>query len=163
MFILHDVVTKLSGEQMLNLVLLSENPAFIAVITAFTLLLLFIGFVCFNLLNRLNNLEKSLETIERVSADTAANFLNLCVRWDGWIENFEKFDKKNNQAILLIEQIRYEQELLTKVLGSENKLSKAIELARSGSGVDEIMLKAGVSSDEAIAVVKFHGPNEVDH
>ena len=154
------MIIKLSGEQMSNLVLLSENPAFIVVITAFTLLLLFIGFVCFNLLIRLGNLEKSLKTIGRSSSDTAANLLNFDFRWDEWIKNFEKVDKKNNQVITIIEQIRYEQELLTKVLGSKNKLSKAIELARSGSSVDEIMLKAGVSSDEAKAVAKFHGPND---
>ena len=75
-----------------------------------------------------------------------------------WKSTFEKFDKKNSDAIVLIEQIRAEQELLTKVLGSENKLSRAIELARSGSSVDEIILATGINSDEAKAVVKFHGP-----
>ena len=154
------MIIKLSGEQMSNLVLLSENPAFIVVITAFTLLLLFIGFVYFNLLTRLSNLEKSLKIIGRSNSDTAANLLNFGLRWDEWIKNFEKFDKKNNQVITVIEQIRHEQELLTKVLGSKNKLSKAIELARSGASVDEIMLKAGVSSDEAKAVARFHGPND---
>ncbi|MDC1383339.1 hypothetical protein N8500_07610 [Candidatus Puniceispirillum sp.] len=90
----------------------------------------------------------------------AANLLNFCLSWDEWTKSFEKFEKKNNQLIIVIEQIRHEQELLTKVLGSKNKLSKAIELARSGSNVDEIMLKAGVSSDEAKAIARFHGPND---
>jgi hypothetical protein len=118
---------------MSNLVLLSENPTFILVVTAFALLLLFIGFVAFNLLIKLSHLEKTLKMIERSGSDTAANLLNFGLRWDELIKSFESWNKRNNQIITIIEQIRYEQELLTKVLGSENKLSKAIELARSGS------------------------------
>ena len=156
------MIIKLSGEQMSNLVLLSENPAFIAMVTAFTLLLLFVGFVCFNLLTKLNGLEKAVKIIGRANSEITANLLTLDIRWDEWIKIFEKFDKKNNQIVMVIEQIRYEQELLTKVLGSENKLSKAIELARSGSTVDEIVLAAGVSADEAEAVAKFHGPSDVN-
>ena len=142
---------------MSNLILLLQNPTFIAVITAFTLVLLFIGFVCFNLLARLNNIEKSMKIVGRANSDVAANLMNFSLQWDKWVEHF---DNKNNQMSTVIEQIRYEQELLTKVLGSKNKLSKAIELARSGSTVDEIMLKAGISSDEAKAVARFHGPGE---
>ena len=145
---------------MSNLILLLENPTFIAIITAFAVLLLFLGFVGFNLLTRLSNLEKSMKTIGKTNSDTAANLLNFSFIWDEWIKNFGKFDKRNDQIIMVIEQIRYEQELLTKVLGSENKLSKAIELARSGSTVDEIVRATGVSSDEAKAVAKFHGPSD---
>ena len=46
-------------------------------------------------------------------------------------------------------------------MGSQNKLSKAIEFARAGSSVDDIVQKAGISVDEAKAVVRFHGPNDL--
>ena len=62
----------------------------------------------------------------------------------------------------MVEQVRFEQELLTKTIGSDNKLSKAIEFARAGSSVDDIVKKAGISVDEATAVARFHGPNDPD-
>ena len=62
----------------------------------------------------------------------------------------------------MVEQVRFEQELLTKTVSSENKLSKAIEFARAGASVDEIVKRAGISVDEAKAVARFHGPNDSD-
>ena len=64
--------------------------------------------------------------------------------------------------VAMVEQVRFEQELLTKTVGSDNKLSKAIEFARAGSSVDDIVKRAGISVDEATAVVRFHGPNDSD-
>ena len=144
---------------MSNLVILSENPAFIVVLTTFAIIFLFIGFVVFNVLSKVNKLERTVSALKNMGSDSAAVLVNFYRRWEEWENTFEQFDKKNSDAIVLIEQIRAEQELLTKVLGSENKLSRAIELARSGSSVDEIILATGVNSDEAEAVVKFHGPD----
>ena len=49
---------------------------------------------------------------------------------------------------------------MTKTVVSDNKLSKAIEFARAGSSVEEIVKRAGISVDEARAVARFHGPND---
>ena len=76
------------------------------------------------------------------------------------IKNFEKCGNRHDQLIAIVEQVRFEQELLTKTVGSDHKLSKAIEFARAGSSVDEIVQRAGISVDEAKAVVRFHGPND---
>ena len=146
---------------MSNLVILSENPAFIVVLTTFAIILLFIGFVVFNVLSKLNKLERRVSALKNIGSDSTAVLVNFYRRWEEWKNTFEQFDKKSSESIVLIEQIRAEQELLTKVMGSENKLSRAIELARSGSSVDEIILATGVNSDEAMAVVKFHGPDNV--
>ena len=146
---------------MSNLVILSENPAFIVALTTFAVILLFIGFVVFTVLGKLNKLERTVSALKNMGSDSAAVIVNFYRRWEEWKNIFEEFDKKNSDAIVIIEQIRAEQELLTKVLGSENKLSRAIELARSGSSVDEIILATGINSDEAKAVVKFHGPGNL--
>jgi predicted PurR-regulated permease PerM len=144
------------------LILLSENPAFIVIITIFALLILFLGFVGLNLLIKLNRLESLAKNIRNDSSDTAEGLINFSLRWDDWTKNFEKFVARNAQNTALIEQIRSEQEVLTKSLGNDNKLSKAIELARSGATADEITYQAGIGADEAAAVVKFHGPKQVD-
>ena len=85
--------------------------------------------------------------------------LSIC--WDEWIKNFEKFEHRHDQIIAMVEQVRFERELLTKTVGSQNKLSNN----RACSGwvnIDDIVKKAAISVDEAKAVVRFHGPSASD-
>ncbi len=145
---------------MSNLVLLSENPSFIAVATGVSLLLLFIGFVGFHLLKKVTRLETDIKKIKFDGANALDGLSTLSVNWNEAIKNFEKFERTHNQIIAMVEQVRFEQELLTKTVGSDNKLSKAIEFARAGSSVDDIVKKAGISVDEAKAIARFHGPND---
>jgi len=143
---------------MSNLVFLSENPTFIVIITICALLFLFLGFVGLNLLVKVNRLEASLKTVISSSADTADDLIRFSLRWDEWTKSFEKLDARNSQTLSVMEQMRSDQEFLTKAFGNESKLSKAIELARAGLTADEITLQAGVSADEAAVIVKFHAP-----
>jgi hypothetical protein len=143
-----------------NLVILSENPAFIVIITLFALLILFSGFVTLNLLIKINRFETDLKTIQSDGADTADGLMKFSLRWDEWTKRFEKFTAINDQIISAIEQVRSEQEFIAKAFGNEKKLSKAIELARIGSKADDITAQTGISADEAAVVVKFHGPKQ---
>ncbi|MFL2844741.1 MAG: hypothetical protein ACJ0BO_00600 [Candidatus Puniceispirillaceae bacterium] len=143
---------------MSNLVLLSENPSFIAVATGVSLLLLFLGFVGFHLLKKVSRLEADIKKSRIDGANTLDELLKLNTSWNAWIKNFERVESRHDQIIGMVEQVRFEQELLTKTVGSENKLSKAIEFARAGSSVDEIVKRTGISVDEATAVARFHGP-----
>ena len=144
---------------MSNLVLLSENPSFIAVATGVSLLLLFIGFVGFHLLKKVSRLETDIKKIRVEGTNVLDGLLKLS---NEYITNFGKFESRHDQIIAMVEQVRFEQELLTKTVGSDNKLSKAIEFARAGSSVDDIVKRAGISVDEAKAVARFHGPNDSD-
>ena len=144
---------------MSNLVLLSENPSFIVVATGVSLLLLFIGFVGFHLLKKISRLETDLKKIRVDGGNALDGILRLSNSWNEYIKDFES---KHDQIIAMVEQVRFEQELLTKTVGSDNKLSKAIEFARAGSSVDDIVKRAGISVDEAKAVARFHGPNDSD-
>ena len=144
---------------MSNLVLLSENPSFIVVATGVSLLLLFIGFVGFHLLKKISRLETDLKKIRVDGGNVLDGILKLSNSWNEYIKDFES---RHNQMIAMVEQVRFEQELLTKTVGSDNKLSKAIEFARAGSNVDDIVKRAGISLDEAKAVARFHGPNDSD-
>tara|TARA_B100000524_G_C23425532_1_gene289561 strand:- start:72 stop:506 length:435 start_codon:yes stop_codon:yes gene_type:complete len=144
---------------MSNLVLLSENPSFIVVATGVSLLLLFIGFVGFHLLKKISRLETDLKKIRVDGGNVLDGILKLSNSWNEYIKDFES---RHNQMIAMVEQVRFEQELLTKTVGSDNKLSKAIEFARAGSSVDDIVKRAGISIDEAKAVARFHGPNDSD-
>ena len=141
------------------LILLSENPLFIAVATGVSLLLLFIGFVGFHLLKKIARLEIDLKKIRVDGGNALDRLLTLSNSWDEYTKDFER---RHDQMIAMVEQVRFEQELLTKTVGSDNKLSKAIEFARAGSSVDDIVKRAGISVDEAKAVARFHGPNDSD-
>ena len=142
---------------MSNLVLLSENPSFIAFATCVALFLFFIGFVGFHLLKKVTRLETETKKIRF----DVANALDGLSKLGGSLSAcVESFGSRHDQIIAMVEQIRFEQELLTKTVGSDSKLSKAIEYARAGSSADEIVKKAGISADEAKAVVRFHGPND---
>ena len=145
---------------MSNLVILSENPSLIAVATGVSLLLLFIGFVGFHLLKKITRLETDIRKIRFDVSNALDGLSNLSISWNECIKTFEKYERRHNQIIAMVEQVRVEQELLTKTVGSDTKLSKAIEFARAGSSVDEIVKKSGISVDEATAVARFHGPNE---
>ena len=147
---------------MSNLVLLSENPSFIAVATGVSLFLLFIGFVGFHLLKKVSRVEADVKKVKTDGASALDELSKLNISWNECIKSLEKLKNKHSQIITLVEQVRFEQELLTKTVGSQNKLSKAIEFARAGSSVDDIVQKAGISVDEAKAVVRFHGPNDSD-
>ena len=153
-------ILKLFGEQMSHLIILSENPSFIAVVTGVALLLLFLGFVGFNILKKISRLENEIKTIRVDSVNSKDALMKNSACWDELFKNFEHFESRHSQIFTLVEQVRFEQELLTKTVGSENKLSKAIELARAGAGVDDIVKKTGISVDEAKAVTKFHGPHD---
>ena len=144
---------------MSNLVLLSAIPSFIAVATGVSLLLLFIGFVSFHLLKKVSQLETYIKRIPIEGANVSDRLSTLS---NELIKNFEKCESRHDQIIAMFEQVRFEQELLTKTVGSENKLSKAIEFARAGSSVDDIVKRAGISVDEAKAVARFHGPTDSD-
>ena len=143
-----------------NLVILSENPAFIVIVTFFALLILFSGFVTLNILIKINRFETYIKIIQSDGADTADGLIKFSLRWDEWTKRFEKFTAINDQIISAIEQVRSEQEFIGKALGNEKKLSKAIELARIGSKADDITTQTGISADEAAVVVKFHGPKQ---
>ena len=142
------------------MVILSENPAFIVIITLFALLILFSGFVIQNILIKINRLETNIKTIQTDGADTADGLMKFSLRWDEWTKRFEKFTAINDQIMSAIEQVRSEQEFIAKAFGNEKKLSKAIELARIGSKADAITTQTGISADEAAVVVKFHGPKK---
>ena len=147
---------------MSNLVLLSENPSFIAVATGVSILLLFIGFVGFHLLKKVSRVEADVKKVKTDGASALDELSKLNISWNECIKSLEKLKNRHSQIITMVEQVRFEQELLTKTVGSQNKLSKAIEFARAGSSVDDIVQRAGISVDEAKAVVRFHGTNDAD-
>ena len=147
---------------MSNLVLLSENPSFIAVATGVSILLLFIGFVGFHLLKKVSRVEADVKKVKTDGASALDELSKQNISWNECIKSLEKLKNRHSQIITMVEQVRFEQELLTKTVGSQNKLSKAIEFARAGSSIDDVVERAGISVDEAKAVVRFHGPNDSD-
>ena len=113
---------------MSNLVLLSENPTFIAVFTGLALLLLFLGFVGFHLLRKINRLETNIKIIRGDVAHIGDGLLKFGVRWDEWTTNFQNFDSRHDQMVAMLEHVRFEQEILSKAMAAKTNCQKQSNL-----------------------------------
>lgn len=77
-------------------------------------------------------------------------------------ESMEKMRKANadDSTVLTKEINEISRELLrlSEEIRGDSLMSKAIDMARSGSDVDGVVEATGITREEALALVAFHGP-----
>ena len=77
-------------------------------------------------------------------------------------ESMEKMRKANadDSTVLTKEINEISRELLrlSEEIRGDSLMSKAIDMARSGSDVDGVVEATGINREEALALVAFHGP-----
>ena len=77
-------------------------------------------------------------------------------------ESMEKMRKPNadDSTVLTKEINEISRELLrlSDEIRGDSLMSKAIDMARSGSDVDGVVEATGITREEALALVAFHGP-----
>ena len=77
-------------------------------------------------------------------------------------ESMEKMRKANadDSTVLTKEINEISRELLrlSDEIRGDSLMSKAIDMARSGSDVDGVVEATGITREEALALVAFHGP-----
>ena len=77
-------------------------------------------------------------------------------------ESMEKMRKANadDSTVLTKEINEISRELLrlSDEIRGDSLMSKAIDMARSGSDVDGVVEATGITHEEALALVAFHGP-----
>jgi hypothetical protein len=77
-------------------------------------------------------------------------------------ESMEKLRKANadDSTVLTKEINEISRELLrlSDEIRGDSLMSKAIDMARSGSDVDGVVEATGITREEALALVAFHGP-----
>jgi hypothetical protein len=77
-------------------------------------------------------------------------------------ESMEKMRKANadDSTVLTkeIKEISRELLRLSDEIRGDSLMSKAIDMARSGSDVDGVVEATGITREEALALVAFHGP-----
>ena len=74
----------------------------------------------------------------------------------------EKISSDNKELNKKISSLQQELSLLSSDYSDNQQVTKAIELARKGSSTKIIVEKTGLSSEEADAIVRFHGGKSSD-
>ncbi len=74
----------------------------------------------------------------------------------------EKISSDNKELSKKISSLQQELSLLSSDYSDNQQVTKAIELARKGSNTKLIVEKTGLSSEEADAIVRFHGGKSSD-
>ncbi len=69
----------------------------------------------------------------------------------------EKLSANNTELNRKITSLQQEIALLSSDYSDNQQITKAIELARKGSGTESIVEKTGLSAEEANTIVRFHG------
>ena len=71
--------------------------------------------------------------------------------------NSEQLSAENEEVNKKLTSLQQELSLLSSDYSDNKQVTQAIELARKGSSTKLIVEKTGLSSEEADAIVKFHG------
>ena len=110
----------------------------------------------------INFRNRSYKKIERLSS-SINEIETIFVRSSNSIEKISKnvteIEKKIDDLNELQEKNRIEIIRLADGFGGQSQVSKAIDLARAGATVSEIIISTGLSEEESEAIAKFHNPN----
>ena len=74
----------------------------------------------------------------------------------------EKLSDNNMKLNKKITSLQQDLALLSSDYSDNQQITKAIELARKGSSTTSIVEKTGLSTEEADAIVRFHGNKSSD-
>ncbi|MEL0042801.1 MAG: hypothetical protein VW828_05495, partial [Candidatus Puniceispirillum sp.] len=118
---------------MAGVTFLSENPSLIVVVTVFALIFLLIGFGAVHLLAKLRLLGQRLAQVSAMAAEINEKSVRLHLVLEALVERLGKIEIVQTETRALMDQSRAELASLVRAVGSENQLSKAIEMARSGA------------------------------
>ena len=143
-----------------ELVVLSQNPSLILLITFFALVFLLIGFVIFHLLSKIRFLLQRSNSISSNLSNVNDGFVRLNLSLEAIDEKLERLNVQQTSLLSETERIKTELGHLSTLVGGDNRMTRAIDLARGGSTAEEISINTGISGDEAEALVKFHGPSK---
>ena len=71
-------------------------------------------------------------------------------------DNFKKIIAQKNNNDDMINELKSEVTRIADGISGQDTMTKAIELARRGSSINDIISSTGISKSEAEALIKFH-------
>ena len=93
-----------------------------------------------------------LDKINKQIEESQQALVSISTQSDKLITKFIDSNKK-------LTSIQQELSLLSSDYSGNQQMAQAIELARKGSNINSIVEKTGLSTEDADAIVRFHGDN----
>lgn len=103
---------------------------------------------------------KQLSAISESLSRLHESFIRTNLNLESVASRLQTIEAQSTEFLENYELSKAELSRIAEAMRDENQLTKAIELARSGSDAQEITLTTGLSEDEADALVKFHGTSK---
>ena len=143
---------------MSDLVNFLQNPSLIVVITVAALILLLVGFVSVNIISNLRLLHQRQRALAGGITQLNEGHVKICLGLEAIADRIQQRDTQDMKIFEHLDQTRAELVRMSQLIGGENQMAKAIDMARNGAMPSEIILATAIAEDEAEAIVKFHGP-----
>ena len=103
---------------------------------------------------------RCLEKVQNISDSLLHlqdSFVRTNLNLESVADRLQTLEYQHTEFLQNYENSKVELARLAEAIGGESQLTKAIDLARSGSSAEEITLATGLGEDESNAIVKFHG------
>ena len=136
--ITHYLITQFAGLVILAIVMI----AFILIIQK----------AIVKLTNQIHSASSELEIINSQISESQKMLVSIFTQNDKFTSEFLEINKK-------LTSIHQELSLLSSDYSDNKQVTHAIELARKGSSTKIIVEQTGLSSEDAEAIVRFHGQN----
>ena len=142
---------------MLNYSEFLQNPV-IMTIAAFVIVIVILSATVLSVL--LVRQRRCLEKVQNISDSLSHlqdSFVRTNLNLESVADRLQSLEYQHTEFLQNYENSKVELARLAEAIGGESQLTKAIDLARSGSSAEEITLATGLGEDESNAIVKFHG------
>ena len=103
---------------------------------------------------------KKLSAISESLSRLHESFIRTNLNLESVASRLQNIEAQSTEFLENYQLSKAELSRMAESMRDESQLTKAIELARSGSVAQEITLTTGLSEDEANALVKFHGTSK---
>ena len=132
--------------------LISQFAGLVILAIAMIAFILIIQKAVNNLANQIYIESSKLDKINKQIEESQQALVSISTQSDKLITKFIDSNKK-------LTSIQQELSLLSSDYSGNQQMAQAIELARKGSNINSIVEKTGLSTEDADAIVRFHGDN----
>ena len=132
--------------------LISQFAGLVILAIAMIAFILIIQKAVNKLANQIYIESSKLDKINKQIEESQQALVSISTQSDKLITKFIDSNKK-------LTSIQQELSLLSSDYSGNQQMAQAIELARKGSNINSIVEKTGLSTEDADAIVRFHGDN----
>jgi uncharacterized membrane protein YraQ (UPF0718 family) len=134
-----------------------QTPVVMICLVAALLLVILAGFVAAKIIANQRIVDSRMAIITQNMTEIKEAIVRYKLSVEALSTKLAELDGKTAMLAEVYDHSRQEIANIARNFGGESQMSKAIEMARTGAAVDEIVLATAIGRDEAETIVKFHG------